>query len=56
MTAPDEEILNRIAKKLKDQKILSDKQVDTFKKLAGSGKMTAEEWKFLLEPPAKKKP
>ena len=56
MTTPDAEILDRVAKKLKDKKVLSDRQSDSFKKLAGAGKMTAEEWKFLLEPPAKKKP
>jgi hypothetical protein len=48
--SPDEEVTNRITDALAKAKLLSVESLANLRVLLLDGKMTAEEWKFLLEP------
>jgi len=48
--SPDEEVTGRICDALAKAQLLPGESLAKLKALLLEGKMTAEEWKFLLEP------
>jgi hypothetical protein len=48
--SPDEEVTSRITEALAKAKLLPAESLAKLSVLLLEGKMTAEEWKFLLEP------
>lgn len=48
--SPDEEVTSRITEALTKAQLLPAESLDNLRVLLLEGKMTAEEWKFLLEP------
>ena len=48
--SPDEEVTSRITEALAKVQLLPEESLAKLRVLLLEGKMTAEEWKFLLEP------